>query len=177
MLRPMREQKGSMRSPQRWLEIVTQDTPIGFSGVSRKLFLDRLSAGSELQGFRDASRNEGRAVTAHLCDLPYKRGRDMSDIGRCGQEHGSDFRRERPVHSGHLHFIVQIGTIAQAANDDVGSHFPGGVHGKAAECHHVKAVAHPEEGSCLRIEVEAEAVRRRRRRLRRCRDSTISSTG
>ena len=29
----------------------------------------------------------------------------------------------------------------------------------AAECHHVKAVAHPEEGSCLRIEVEAEAGR------------------
>ena len=60
-----------------------------------------------------------RNVAAHACDLSHECGGDRAYPGRGRQEHGLDVGRHRLVHSGHLHFIVEIGAVAQAADEQL----------------------------------------------------------
>ena len=39
-------------------------------------------------------------------------------LRRGGDEHGLDRRRHRAVHARHLHLVVEVGAVAQAAEDD-----------------------------------------------------------
>ena len=45
----------------------------------------------------------------------------VRDRRACRQEHGLQIRRHRLVHAGHLHLVVEIGAVAQAADQDRGA--------------------------------------------------------
>src|SRR5262249_3001034 len=71
-----------------------------------------------LESLEHSCRNERRRIASHHSNRTHQIGRDMPN-GRRGRDVDSlDLRRHLAVHAGHLHFIVEVGTVAQAANDD-----------------------------------------------------------
>ena len=76
----------------------------------------RLRCEFRFQPCHHGGRHEGADVAAHLGDLAHQSGGDRAHRGARGQEDGLDRRRHRAVHPGHLHFVVEIGGVAQAAD-------------------------------------------------------------
>ena len=65
-----------------------------------------------------------------------KRGGDVARLGRRGHEDGVNVGGHRSVHPGHLHLVVEVGRIAETADDDTGARFPRGVHHQPVEGRH-----------------------------------------
>ncbi len=65
-----------------------------------------------------ARRDEGPDVAAHLRDLADKRGGDVARFRARRQENGLQPRRHRAVHPRHLHLVVEVGAVAQPADQD-----------------------------------------------------------
>ncbi len=61
--------------------------------------------------------------------------------GRGGEINGADFRRHHAVHAGHLHLVVEIGAVAQAAHHDFRAVVAGRLHGEAGEGHDLQLAA------------------------------------
>ena len=65
-----------------------------------------------------AGGTKGTNISAHGSDLPDECGGNGAHRRACRQEYGLQVRRHGLVHPGHLHFIVEIGAIAQTAYHD-----------------------------------------------------------
>src|ERR1043165_4661302 len=68
-----------------------------------------------LEPGRDRGRHEARDVAAQAGDLTHQSGGDRADRRRGRQKHGLDLRRHGAVHAGHLHLVIEVGAVAQAA--------------------------------------------------------------
>src|SRR5215470_16994453 len=69
----------------------------------------------------DRGRHEGRDIAAHGRNLAHQCGSDRTHAGRCGQKYRLYLRRHRAVHARHLHFVVEVRAIAQAADQHAGA--------------------------------------------------------
>ena len=69
-------------------------------------------------------RHERRDVAAHRGDLADKRGGDVARAGAAGRKTVLDVRRHRAVHPGHLHLVVEVGGVAEPADDDPRARLP-----------------------------------------------------
>ncbi len=74
--------------------------------------------GFGLEALGDGARNEIADRPAHQRDLAHERARDMAHAGARRQEHGVDVRRHGPVHARHLHLVVEVRAVAEAAEDN-----------------------------------------------------------
>ena len=72
-------------------------------------------------------------VAAQERDLAHEVGRDMPDMRRSGDEHRLNIREHGPVHARHLHLVVEIGAVAQAAEDHAGAVAARGLDREVAE--------------------------------------------
>src|SRR5665213_953491 len=73
------------------------------------------------QAAGDRRRHERGDVAAHRRDLAYQCGGDRANRNRGRNEDGVHLRRHGLVHAGDLHFIIEVGAVAQAANHDGGA--------------------------------------------------------
>jgi hypothetical protein len=84
--------------------------------------------------------HERRNIAAHLGDLPHQCGGNGAILRAGRKKHRVDVGRHGPVHARHLHFVVQVGAVAQAAHQNGRSRIAGGVDHQIAETLHPDAV-------------------------------------
>src|SRR5262245_29316337 len=69
-----------------------------------------------LQACNDRWGHEARNVAIHARNLAHQSGGDGAHHRGRWQEHGLDLRGHSLVHAGHLHFVIEIRAVAQAAD-------------------------------------------------------------
>ncbi len=107
----------------RCVEIVAQDEP----GEDSFCLSRAATAGG----------TNGCHVASHLSDLAHKGGGNMP-IGAGGrQEYRIEAGGEGAIHAGHLHFIVEIGGIAEAAQQGCRAVAARSVDDEIVEGHHL----------------------------------------
>ena len=71
----------------------------------------------------------------HGGDLTHQRAGDVAHVRRGRRENGVHVRRHRAVHASHLHFIIKVRPVAQAAQQNAGPVGAGGVDSQPVKRH------------------------------------------
>ena len=71
---------------------------------------------------------------------PCRRGCDVTHFGRRGQKHRLHLRAQRAVHPRHLHLVIQVGAVAQAADQQRRAMVDGRIDHQVGEGDHLQPI-------------------------------------